>query len=239
MKVSCCPSVEFGVRKRAAATARTRSLRACCAPPANHTLRCARAPIELGVAEGGHQRTPHFARRHLAHRVEQVARRLGVEALAPAVLGADAAVEPGGDAARGVAVGRAHLVDVHAVEDRVGIGAAVVRGREPNNLARVDRHLGELVGEAAGGAVFEQAIDPAGRHQAHRQKAHAGAEQHRELACEMGLAGAGRAEQQQRGDLERVARVFAKRKLAADVVEQPSEVGHLVKHSPPDIAPPN
>ena len=81
----------------------------------------------------------------------------GLEARTPVVAVADALVQPQRDAARGLGIGRLDLVDIHAVEDRLGDGALVVGGGDPDHLAGVDRHLGELFGEAAGGVDLQQA----------------------------------------------------------------------------------
>ena len=175
-------------------------------------------------------------------------------------------------------VGRRHLVHVHPVQDRLGDRALVVRRRDPDHLARIDRDFGEFVGEAAGGVVLEQAVQraervvrvfaaglvdlvdhhhrvgvlavdqrlehlagpralplarcarkhPAGGERAHRQEAHAGAEQPCQLTREVRLADSRCAKQEQRRDLQRVAAVLAQRELAPDVVEHVGEVRQLV-----------
>ena len=122
-----------------------------------------RAPRQPGVAEGRHPRPPHLARRQRRHPLEDGFRRRLVEAPPPVVLGAQRAVHPHRDRARGVGVGRLHGVDVHPVQDRPGDGALVVRGRDPDHLAGVDRDLGELVGEGHRGVVLEQAVERAER----------------------------------------------------------------------------
>ncbi|MCY1548576.1 hypothetical protein D9M68_846970 [compost metagenome] len=71
----------------------------------------------------------------------------------------DAAVEMRRDLARGLWRGRCDLVDVHAVHDRLGDAALVIGGGDPDHLAGVDRHLGELVDEALRRVVFQQAVE--------------------------------------------------------------------------------
>jgi hypothetical protein len=116
------------------------------------------APVELGIAERRHPRPAHLARRQLGQAVEHGVRRFGIEALAPVVALADAGIQAPRDAARGLGVRRLDLVDVHAVENRLGNRVVVVGGGDPDHLAGVDRHLGEFVGERMRGIEFEQAV---------------------------------------------------------------------------------
>ncbi|MCY1551663.1 hypothetical protein D9M68_880080 [compost metagenome] len=73
----------------------------------------------------------------------------------------DAAVEMGSDLACGFQCGWCDLEDVHAVHDRLGNVALVVGGGDPDHLAGVDGHLGELVNEVLRGVVLQQAVERA------------------------------------------------------------------------------
>ena len=124
----------------------------------------ARGRRGAALPKRGHPGAPHLARRQLAQAVEHVVARARARSAGPSRgRRGSRAYRRSAMRARRVAVGRLHLVDVHAVEDRLGNRALVVGGRDPDHLAGVDRHLGELVGEGAGGVVLEQAVQRAQR----------------------------------------------------------------------------
>ncbi|EWS63850.1 hypothetical protein Y695_02913 [Hydrogenophaga sp. T4] len=190
----------------------------------------------------------------------------------------DAAVQVGCDLARRFGGGRFDLEHVHAVEDGLRNRALVVGGGDPDHLAGVDRHFGELVHEVLRRVVLQQAVEraqwvvlrvgaglvdlvdhdhrvgvlavhqglehlarfgalplrrgprqqPAGRHRAHRDQAHAGTQQVGDLFGEMGLAHAGWPEQQDRGHLQAVAAVLAEGHVALHVVQHLTKIGQQV-----------
>ncbi|CAG9226340.1 conserved hypothetical protein [Burkholderia vietnamiensis] len=109
------------------------------------------------------QRAAHRARRRRREHVERVGiERLG-KAPSPSMRRADLVVDRLRDAARAGRVGRRDLVHVHPVQQRLGNRMRVVRGRDPDHVARVDRHLGEFVDERARGVVLEQRVQRAER----------------------------------------------------------------------------
>jgi len=121
------------------------------------------ALLQAGVAKTGHQGAAHLARRHLGQQVQHIGLGLGLEQAAPVMLGAYALVQPLGDGACLRQRGRLHREDVHAVQDGVGYGALVVRRGDPDDLAGVYGHVGELVGEALRGVVLQEGVEGAQR----------------------------------------------------------------------------
>jgi hypothetical protein len=107
------------------------------------------------------------------------------------------------------------LVDLVDHHHRVGIGA-------------IDQRLEDLARARALPLAGRARQHPARGQAAHRDEAHAGAEQCRNLAREVGLAHARRAEQQHRRDLEGVAAVLRQRELAFEIVQHFVEVGQIV-----------
>mmetsp|Transcript_11770 Transcript_11770/g.27564 ORF Transcript_11770/g.27564 Transcript_11770/m.27564 type:complete len:408 (+) Transcript_11770:337-1560(+) len=95
-------------------------------------------------------------------------------------------------------------------------------------VVAVHERLEHLAGSRAPPLAAGAGEHPAGGQRAHRHETHAGAQQLRQLPREMRLAHAGRAEQQQRRDLERVAAVVAQRDLAPHIVQHLVKVGQLV-----------
>src|SRR6185295_17821073 len=78
------------------------------------------ASRQLGVAERGLQRAAHLARRERSELVERRFRRGSRELASPIVRVADVAVDGERDGARAALVGRVDLVDVEAIEQRLG-----------------------------------------------------------------------------------------------------------------------
>ncbi len=107
------------------------------------------------------------------------------------------------------------LVDLVDHDHRVGILAVHQRLE----------HLARPRALPLGGRAREQ---PTGGHRAHGHHAHAGAQQIGQLAREMGLADARRAQQQHGRDLQAVAAVLRQRHVALDVVQRVGEVGQLL-----------
>ncbi|VWC50282.1 hypothetical protein BLA6863_07810 [Burkholderia lata] len=76
---------------------------------------------------------------------------------------ADLVVDRLRDPARAGRIGRLDLVHVHPVEQRLRNRVRVVRGRDPDHVARIDRHFREFVDECARGVVLEQRVQRAER----------------------------------------------------------------------------
>ncbi|CAM2162805.1 hypothetical protein BLAT2472_120047 [Burkholderia latens] len=114
-------------------------------------------------AERVQQRAAHRARRRRGQHVEHVVVERVREAPPPRMRRANLVVDRPRDPPRARGIRRRDLVHVHPVQQRLRNRMRIVRGRDPDHVARVDRHFGEFVDERARGVMLEQRVQRAER----------------------------------------------------------------------------
>src|SRR5471030_674652 len=115
--------------------------------------------IDASVAKSIEHGAPHSPRRSLRQRVERCVTERFWKACAPRVRAADLVINRLRDTARAITIRRRDLIHVHPVQQRLGNRVCLIRRRDPDHIAGVDRYFSEFIDETLRRIVFSSAYN--------------------------------------------------------------------------------